>query len=323
MTIRLGFDHFSIRDLGWKAPALVDYARDLGVQVLLLSDLDVHESLEDGALRELRSRADHAGIALHVGTGSICPSSVMFDPRRGTAREQLETTIRVARALGSPVARCFLGRGEDRATPGGIGVHIRHTIATCRVVRSVAIDSGVKIALENHAGDLTARELVGLIQEAGPEYVGATMDSGNATWTQEDPLESLELLGPHALTTGIRDSRVWETPEGTAVQWVAMGDGAVDWPVYLNRFGVLCPGAPFVLEIIPGAPRIFPRPKDPGNSWLRFSAMARRGTPPAGPPPRSDDPGVQKGALERSLRYVRELLAGRITSAGRDAPRRA
>lgn len=30
------------------------------------------------------------------------------------------------------------------------------------------------------------------------DNVGATMDSGNATWTLEDPLSNLEILGPYA-----------------------------------------------------------------------------------------------------------------------------
>ena len=52
--------------------------------------------------------------------------------------------------------------------------------------------------MENHAGDMQAWELVNLIEAAGPDFVGATMDPGNATWTMEDPMVNLELLGPYA-----------------------------------------------------------------------------------------------------------------------------
>jgi sugar phosphate isomerase/epimerase len=307
VKIRLGFDNYAVRGFRWKAPALVDYAASLKLDLLLLSDLDVHESLADAPLHETRARAEAQGLTLHVGMGSICPTSMMFDPSRGTAPEQLRTTIRVAKALGSPVARCFLGRGEDRATPGGIATHIQNTVATCKAVRTYANDSGVRIAIENHAGDLRAPELVDLIEEAGADFVGATLDSGNATWTLEDPLESLECLGPHALTTGIRDSMVWESPGGTVVQWVAIGDGLVDWKSYVRRFGELCPTTPFVLETISGGPRTMPSRDAPGSASARFTAMARRGRPrPA--PPTPDDPGFQISELERSLRYCREVL---------------
>jgi hypothetical protein len=50
------------------------------------------------------------------------------------------------------------------------------------------------------------------------------LDSGNALWTLEDPLDSLRTLAPYVLTTSLRDSTVWETPKGAAVAWTAMGD---------------------------------------------------------------------------------------------------
>lgn len=307
MKVRLGFDNYAVRAFRWKAPELVDYAASLKIDLLLLSDLDVHESLSDAPLRETKARADAKGLMIHVGTGSICSTSMMFDPSRGTAQEQLRTTIRVAKALGSPVARCFLGRGEDRTSPGGIGIHIHNTIQTFKAVRSYAIDSGVRIALENHAGDLRAAELAALIEEAGRDFVGATMDSGNATWTLEDPLESLDTLGPHALTTGMRDSMIWESPGGPVIQWVAIGEGLVDWKAYVRRFGELCPATPFVLEIISGGPRTFAAPENPGPGFARFAAMARRGRP-LQVPERPDNPDFQRSELERSLMYCRDVL---------------
>src|SRR3989449_9221414 len=96
------------------------------------------------------------------------------------------------------------------------------TIKVCQACRKEALDAGVKIAIENHAGDMQAWELVNLIEEAGKDYVGANMDSGNATWAMEDPLTSLEVLGPYAVTTSLRDSAVWESENGATVQWTAM-----------------------------------------------------------------------------------------------------
>ena len=50
-SIKLGFDNFSIRALGWKAPQLLDYAAALKVDVVLFSDLDVYESHSDAYLQ--------------------------------------------------------------------------------------------------------------------------------------------------------------------------------------------------------------------------------------------------------------------------------
>ena len=73
------------------------------------------------------------------------------------------------------------------------------------------MDAGIKIAVENHAGDMHSWELVELIEKAGPEFVGATIDTGNSTWTLEDPVETFRNLADHAVCSGIRDSMVWRS----------------------------------------------------------------------------------------------------------------
>lgn len=316
--MKLGFDNYALRSLGWKAARLVDYAASQRLDALLFSDFEVYESLSEGHLRDLKRRADDAGIRLHAGMLSICPSSVIFDPRRGTAEEQLRLCLRVARALGSPVARCVLGKVDDRRNPGGIAARIADTVKVLQACRSEALDSGVKIAVENHAGDMQSRELLALIEAAGRDFVGATMDAGNATWTMEHPLHSLELLGPHALCTGLRDSAVWETPDGAAFEWTAPGDGGVDWKKYFARHAELCPGTPVILETI--SARQFQLPFRRDEFWAAypqrspeefagFMELARGGKPrPAPPEDRALDSEFQKAELEKGLRYCREAL---------------
>ena len=241
-NLKLGFDNFSVRTCDWKAPQLIQYASSLKVDTLLLSDLEVYESLEDSYLEKIRAQAAQAEIELQVGTTSICPTSKSYDEKKwGPAEDHARLLIRTARRLGSPVARCYLGNRGDRQGDGGIYRHIDAMIKLLKSVQSEAEDANVKIAVENHAGDMQAWELVSLIEAAGKDFVGATMDPGNAAWTMEDPMVNLEILGPYALTTGIRDSAVWETDDGAACMWVNMGQGLVDWPAYVQRFQELCP----------------------------------------------------------------------------------
>jgi sugar phosphate isomerase/epimerase len=183
----------------------------------------------------------------------------------------------------------------------------------------------VKIAVENHAGDMQAWELVNLIEAAGTGFVGATMDPGNAAWTMEDPLVNLEILGPHVVTTGIRDTAIWETESGAHCMWANMGQGVVDWPAYVNRFREVCPQSPFVLEIISykWSRELkyldsefwseFPRAR--AREFARFVALARRGSPyelppgrPAGDASSELERGQQKFDLEESLKYCRQVL---------------
>src|SRR5437773_5142212 len=256
--IKLGLDNFAVRAMNWKAHALLEYAASLKLDSILISDLDAFESHEPAYLKEVKSKADDLGVGIHVGTWSICPTSKFFKNKWGTAEEHLALGIRVAKTLGSPVLRCVLGMGDDRKTDGGIEARIEDTVKVCKACRTRAMDAGVKIAIENHAGDMQAWELVSLIEAAGKEYVGATLDSGNATWTMEEPLASLEVLGPYTLSTGIRDSMVWGYNDGVKVQWTAMGEGLVDWKTYLDKFAQLCPGVPINLEIISGFSRPVP-----------------------------------------------------------------
>lgn len=321
--IKLGFDNFSIRALGWKAPQLLDYAAALKVDVILFSDLDVYESHSDSYLKGIKAKASGLGIEIHSGTGSICPSSKTFTNRFGTAEEHLALTIRVAKALGSAVARCYQGNAADRQSEGGIEARIRDTVKVCRSVRQQALEAGVKIAVENHAGDMQAWELVTLVEAAGRDYVRVTMDSGNATWTLEDPMQNLEILGPYAATTGIRDSAIWESPEGALVQWTAMGAGDIDFKTYMRRYAQLCPNVPVVLEIISGFTR--PHPYLTPDFWkpyqrvrahefAKFVALAKQGKPretfklPKDKDNKLAEQAYQKEQLERSLDYCRQVL---------------
>ncbi len=319
--LKLGFDNFSVRGLNWKAPQLIDYAASLHVDVLLLSDLDVYESLDASYLSKVRQQAERVGLQLQVGTSSICPTSKSYNKKKwGPAVDHARLLLRTAETLGSPVARCYLGTRRDREGDGGIYPHIDEMVKVLKTLKSQADDANVKIAVENHAGDMQAWELVSLIEAAGKSYVGATMDPGNAAWTLEDPMVNLELLGPYALTTGIRDTMVWETHKGAKAMWTNMGRGLTDWPAYVKRFQELCPTDTFVLEIISYkwgnemsylSPAFWKRfPKARANELARFVALAKRGSEcqlPAGRPA-GPEQAQQKFDLEESLKYCREVL---------------
>ena len=107
---KLGFDNLSVRAFEWKAPQLIEYAASLNVDTLLLSDLDVYDSLEEDYLREIGAQAERAAIELQVGTGSICPTSKSYDAQKwGRAEDHARLLIRTAHRLGSSVARFYLG----------------------------------------------------------------------------------------------------------------------------------------------------------------------------------------------------------------------
>jgi sugar phosphate isomerase/epimerase len=319
----LGLDNFSVRAMGWKAPQLVDYAASLGCDSLFITDLDAFESMDEVALQAIRQQAAAKQLNIQVGTWSIDPTSKAFRPKWGTAEEHLALGIRAARALGSPVLRVVLGTFEDRLTDGGIVPHIEQVVKVCQSQKARAVDAGVRIAVENHAGDMHSTELAQLVEAAGKDFVGVNLDSGNALWTLEDPIDSLRTLAPYVLTTSLRDSAVWETSKGAAVAWTAMGEGQIDLKTYFAAFRELCPGVPVHIETISGFNREFPYltpefwkawPAMPADRFARFVALARQGTSrptfqaPAGVDRKIAEQTYQRGEIERSLKYCKDVL---------------
>lgn len=316
---RLGFDNFSVRAMKWNAGQLIDYAASLKLDSLFLTDLDVYESFEENYLRDVKKKADDNGLVIYAGSWSICPTSKFFKNKWGTAEEHLALGIRVAKTLQSPVFRCILGMGEDRATPGGIEARMADTIKVCRSAKSQALDAGVKIAIENHAGDMQAWEIANLCEEAGKEYVGVTFDTGNSTWTMEDPMESLEILAPYVAASALRDSMIWTTPQGAAIQWTAIGEGVIDYKAFVPRFIELCPNVPVNVEIISGFTRDMPYfrkdywkvwPKARAKDFAKFDALTRLGKmiQEHHSPDTAAEQDYQKSGLEKSLAYCKETL---------------
>ena len=108
---------------------------------------------------------------------------------------------------------------------------------------------------------MQARELKTLIEEAGKDFVGAGIDSGNPLWAIEDPHLTLETLAPYALTSHVRDSSVWRTPAGVYARWVRMGEGNVDIPDFCPQVCRALPGRALSLEVIVSGPRLSKHPR--------------------------------------------------------------
>ena len=316
--VRLGIDLFSIRSQGWSPIEYLDYAAKQQAKVVHFSEIRFIGSLETENLKRVRRRAEELGIEVEIGMRSICPTSKMFDAKAGTADEQLARLIDAGATVGSKLVRAVLGSADDRK-PGPLSKHIEAMVAVLRRARSKAMDANIKIAIENHAGDMQSHQLKTLIEESGKDFVGACLDSGNPLWTLEDPMVALETLYPYVLTSHIRDSAVWRVPEGAAVAWVRMGEGNVRIDEYVRQYVARCPGKALSLEVIVTGPRVYAF-KDPAfwdayrdvPAWefQKFLELADKGTPKLAPP--RVDPEASKRRevedLEVSLAYTKKLL---------------
>lgn len=316
-NVKLGIDLFSLRSQKWTPIQFLEYCAAQKVQVVHFSEIRFLGSLNPENLSAVRKRAERLGLEVEIGTKSICPTSKMFDGTAGTAEEQLIKMMEAANLVGSPIVRAVLGSADDRI-PGPIEARIEDTVRVLRNVRSQAADHKIKIAIKNHAGDMQARELKMLVEEAGPDFVGVCLDSGNPLWTIEDPHLTLETLHQYVLTSHLRDSAVWKMPQGAAVTWVPMGRGNVDIDSYVRKYIELCPGRPLSLESIVFGPRVLAYndhafwkayPNTPAREFQRFLALAERGQPYPAEPWKTPDEGTrERKALEESLAYTKRLV---------------
>jgi sugar phosphate isomerase/epimerase len=315
--VKLGIDLFSIRSQGWTPFQYLDYCAAQGAKVVHFSEIRFIGNLEPDNLRKVGAYSKEKNIEVEIGMKSICPTSKMFEAKDGTAEEQLARMIVSAGIVGSRIVRCVLGSAEDRK-PGPIDKHIESMVKVLRNTRSRAMDANIKIAVENHAGDMQGWELKSLIEAAGKEFVGACLDSGNPCWTLESPHATLEALHPYVLTSHVRDSAVWRTPQGAAVSWVRMGEGNVDIDSYCRKYAELCPGRALSMECIVMGPRMF-NYRDaafwdtyrdvPAWNFERFSEIAEAGKPYTIPPvARADAPRREREDLEASIAYTKRLL---------------
>lgn len=328
-------DSYTLRGFGWNAFQYLDYAAKVGLEVIQFSEwphLGSYEEVQDDRyLHRIREHADKLGVKIEAGTWGVCPTNPGFQrnfAKYGAPAEQLRFAIHWAKILGAKSVRCVMGSGNLRRQDGPIEKHVEAMLKVLAEVRDDALRAGIKIAPENHK-DLRATEMRALIEEAGTDFVGCTLDTGNPMEVLEDPLETVEVLGPVSVVSHFRDSVLWEHPRGAAFQWTAMGDGSVEIEKAVKRFVEIAPGVPVVLEIITGRPpavlpywendfwAAFPNLK--AEEFARFAKLVRKGHPfMVGmmiPNNDRDNPVFEKAVVEqqrvdfeRSLEWLRKRI---------------
>lgn len=324
----LGINTYSVRALGFHDAQALDFAASLHCDAVFLQDSRDPKAQDPAHWRTVREMAQRHGLHLETGGGGVLPRTPEeFNPRVDYLRAQ----IRRAAAMGSPVMRAVIASDRYAMPPGPAEQHMETMVRLLRAVRTEALDAGVKIAIEVHK-DLNAWEFRDLVETVGTDFVGIYLDTGNPVFVMEHPLTTVETLGKYAVTFHLRDSVVYEHPQGIAVQWVPLGEGTVDFREIVAKARELCPQVHVYAKPITGRPpvvlpvwdeehwkRWFPRAR--ASDFARFVALARQGQPYDKPMVVEDLQGrqvpphfqeavrfQQREHLERSLRYARETL---------------
>jgi 3-oxoisoapionate decarboxylase len=322
----LGLNTYCLRFQRWNDRQLMDYCANHKLDAVFLQDSLDPRVMDPAHWAEVRAWSKELGLHLETGGGAILPKSAeAFKDSVATLRKNIER----ASAMGSPIIRALLASDRYSMPPGPVEKHIDTTIKLLREVRNQVMDAGIKIAIENHK-ELQAWETRQLIETAGKEFVGSYLDTGNPVFVAEDPMTTVEELGPLAVTFHLRDSVVYEHPEGIAVQWVPLGEGTVDFKAIVARAAGILPNVHIYCKPITARPPVvipvyseefwtkwFPRGRS--RDLGRFLALARKGRPYDKPHIEADLPGSrekymealkvqQLDHMERSLEYCKKAL---------------
>jgi 3-oxoisoapionate decarboxylase len=315
----LGINTYCLRFQRWNDRKLVDYCAGQKLDAIFLQDSLDPAAMEPKHWAEVRAWSKDAGLHLETGGGAILPKD-----RNATAQPvaTLRKNIERASAMGSPIVRALLASDRYSMPDGPVVQHIETAVKILRAVRSQAMDAGVKIGIENHK-ELQAWETRQLIETAGKEFVGSYLDTGNPVFVAEDPMTTIEELGPYAVTFHLRDSVVYEHPDGIAVQWVPLGEGTVDFKALVARASEILPAVHIYCKPITARPPVvlpvyspefwskwFPRARS--RDLSRFLALARRGKPWNQPHIQADVPEVREQYMDalkiQQLEHMRVSL---------------
>lgn len=323
----LGYNTYCLRFQKWNDRKLFDFAIEQKLDAIFLQD-----SLDPGVMdpnhwAELRAWAKDAGLHIETGGGAILPRTP--DGFKNSVAA-LKKNIERAKAVGSPIVRALLASDRYALPPGPLHAEIETAIRVLREVRSEAMDAGLKIGIENHK-ELQAWETKQVILGAGKEFVGSYLDTGNPVFVAEDPFTTVEELGPLAVTFHLRDSVVYNHPDGVAIQWVPLGQGTVDFKALVDFAARVIPPSTYIYcKPITARPAVvlpvysdefwtkwFPRARS--RDLGRFLALARRGKPYDKPHVMGDLNDVrekymdalkmqQMEHMKQSLEYCRKVL---------------
>jgi sugar phosphate isomerase/epimerase len=323
----MGINTYSIRAMRWTDRKLLDYAAGLKMDAVFLQDSPDPKTADPAHWAEVAGWAKELGLHLETGGGGIFPKTPDAMP---AAADNLRRQVKRAKAMGSPIVRAVIASERSALPPGPIEQHMDTVVKLLKTVRSEVVDAGVKIAIEVHK-DLLAWELRDVVERAGKEFVGVYMDTGNPAFVLEHPMTTLETLAPYIVTFHLRDSAIYEHRRGVAVQWVPLGEGAVDFQEIMARARELCPNVHYYIKPITGRPpqvipylepafwKLFPEAR--AADLARFLSLAKKGEPYAQHVVNEDLQGralpehftaavqyQQREHLERSVEYARKHL---------------
>lgn len=223
------------------AETFLDLCRSFGADGCQL-DMAQLASTEPGYLDGLKRRSDEASLFVEL---SVSPKALEDEDRFAEAAA-------VARRLGASRLRVALLHGrryEDFRTLDAWRAFADHWKRALPRSKAALERHRLEVGIENHK-DWRAHELVELLRSVDSPYLGACVDFGNNVALLEDPLDTVTLLAPFAVTTHLKDMAVRSYERGFELAEVPLGTGLSPLARMIEVLRASRPEVPLCLEMI-------------------------------------------------------------------------
>lgn len=135
-----------------------------------------------------------------------------------TQKSEVEDVIRIARAMGTSVIRCYIRMG------GTLKEICNQAVRDLSYIAEMAEKWNQEVLLEQHEL-LTGYEMVDVVERVGSARIGILFDFGNPVSANREPLDDLMVMRKHIRGAHCKDVRIVGT-DGVRVQLgVEMGTG--------------------------------------------------------------------------------------------------
>ncbi|MHB1318036.1 MAG: sugar phosphate isomerase/epimerase family protein [Anaerolineae bacterium] len=243
------------------APDLVREAARLGVHVLQFADNLPLDGLTDAELMQFTALAHGSGVDLEVGT-------------RGIARDLLQSYLRIALTVGSPIVRVVIDTASHRPNTDEIVVTLKPLLQAYEA-------EGVTLAIENH-DRFKARDLVRILQRLDSPAVGVCLDTANSLGALEGTEAVLAALVPWTVNLHVKDISILRSNRGLGfvVEGRPAGQGMLDIPALLALLAAHGRDPNAIIELWPPAEATLEQTAAKERRWVEESVAYMRGLIP-------------------------------------------
>lgn len=200
--IRLGEDARPEPAWPLEPTPVLEHARSLGVDDIFLETCYLPEPEDITAA----TFASAGPVRVRFSWGHPWPEGAFHGldgGRTPAAEEHLARWIALGASLDHEFMRITLGSPASRGTEPGSAL-VDRLIEPVKRAAAAAADADMSLAIENH-GDLTAAEVIEIIDRCGRSNLGVTLDTVNLPRVGDDMVEGTRLLAPHTLLMQMKD----------------------------------------------------------------------------------------------------------------------